>query len=60
MEQTKRFILWVIDLADPIAVCCGTQSDMNELAFSAGIAGDVCVLPEGQEPFAMEANGARI
>lgn len=60
MEQTKRFILWVIDPTDPVAVCCGTQDEMNAIALGAGIAGDVYVLPEGQRPFAMEANGARI
>lgn len=60
MEQTKRFILWVIDSTDPVAVCRGTQDEMNAIALGAGIAGDVYVLPEGQRPFAMEANGARI
>lgn len=59
MEQSQLFNLWVIDASDPIRVCCGTLDEMNEIACTAGIAGDVYVLPEGQEPLAMEANGAR-
>lgn len=59
MEQSQRFNLWVIDASDPVRVCCGTLDEMNEIARTAGIAGDVYVLPEGQKPLAVEANGAR-
>lgn len=59
MEQSQRFNLWVVDASGPIRVCYGTLDEMNQIARTAGIAGDVYVLPEGQKPLAMEANGAR-
>ena len=60
-----QFVLWVVDSGDPFPVCCGTQSEMNDIALGAGIAGDVYVLPRGQDPLAMNViesqilNGAR-
>jgi hypothetical protein len=59
MKQSQHFNLWVMDVSDPIPVCYGTLDEMNRIASEAGIAGDVYVLPEGQKPLAMEANGAR-
>lgn len=51
----NRFVLWVVDSGDPFQVCYGTQDEMNDIAFGAGIAGDVYVLPQGQRPSVMDA-----
>lgn len=51
----NQFVLWVVDSGDPFPVCYGTQSEMNDIALGAGIAGDVYVLPRGQRPLAVSA-----
>ena len=49
-----RFNLWATseDSEGPFVkiICYGSQSEMNDLAISAGISGNVYVLPDGKEP----------
>jgi hypothetical protein len=46
----ERFNLWVVNGDDERVVCYGDQCDMNSLAVSAGLPGDVYVLPDGLQP----------
>lgn len=45
-----RFNLWLTIGDHSKIICYGSRSDMNILALSAGIGGDVHVLPDGTEP----------
>lgn len=45
-----RYNLWVTIDDHSKVVCFGPLSEMNDLALQAGIRGDVCVLPDGDEP----------
>ncbi len=46
----ERFNLWVTIDKHSKVVCFGEQHDMNAIALSAGIHGDVHVLPDTEEP----------
>jgi len=46
----ERFNLWITLGNHSKIVCYGSQSDMNKIALSANLAGDVHVLPDGDEP----------
>lgn len=45
-----RFNLWVTYPYGSSVVCYGDQGTLNAIALTAGIEGDVYVLPDGQEP----------
>lgn len=45
-----RYNLWVVNSERALAICWGSQSEMNDLALLAGIEENVHVLPDGEEP----------
>jgi hypothetical protein len=46
----ERFNLWVVSPDHAKVICYGQQCEMNDLALTAGLPGDVPVLPDGDEP----------
>lgn len=48
--KPPRFNLWVGHPGGRSVICYGDQGTLNTIALTAGIEGDVYVLPDGQEP----------
>lgn len=46
----ERYNLWVVFPDYSKIICYGRQCEMNDLALTAGLPGDVYVLPDGDEP----------
>jgi hypothetical protein len=46
----QRYNLWVVNSERALAICWGSQSEMNDLALLACIEENVYILPDGEEP----------